>query len=54
MLEHDYELSYYDRASAIYTKEKLMDRLDDSGTATPMQVDPGEFDRAIPDMQDPG
>ncbi|MCH2539513.1 MAG: NADH-quinone oxidoreductase subunit NuoI [Anaerolineales bacterium] len=54
VLEHDYELSYYDRASAIYTKEKLMDRLDDSGTATPMQVDPGEFDRAIPDMQDPG
>ena len=54
VLEHDYELSYYDRASALYTKEKLMDRLDDSGTATPMQVDPGEFDRAIPDMQDPG
>ncbi len=53
VLEHDYELSYYDRASAIYTKDKLLARCEGAGATTPMQVEPGAFDRAIPDMQDP-
>ena len=53
VLKHDYELSYYDRASAIYTKEKLLARSEAAGATTPMKVEPGAFDRAIPDMQDP-
>ena len=53
VLEHDYELSFYDRASAIYTKDKLLVSSEGSSATTPMQVEAGAFDRAIPDMQDP-
>ena len=53
VLEHDYELSFYDRESAIYTKEKLLVRSEVAAATTPMQVEPGAFERAIPDMQDP-
>ena len=53
VLEHDYELSFVDRASAIYTKEMLIVPVPDAGAPTPQQVDAGTFDRAIPDMEDP-
>ena len=53
VLEQNYELSFYDRASAIYTKEMLIVDVPVKGSATPQQVDPGAFDRAIPDMEDP-
>lgn len=53
VLEHDYELSFYDRASAIYTKEMLIVDLPINGQPTPQQVEPGSFDRAIPDMENP-
>jgi len=53
VLEHNYELSFYDRASAIYTKEMLIVDVPVNGSATPQQVEPGTFDRAIPDMVDP-
>jgi NADH-quinone oxidoreductase subunit I len=53
VLEHNYELSFYDRASAIYTKEMLIVDVPVNGNATPQQVEPGAFDRAIPDMEDP-
>ena len=53
VLEHNYELSFYDRASAIYTKEMLIVDVPVNGSATPQQVEPGTFDRAIPDMEDP-
>ncbi len=53
VLEHNYELSFYDRASAIYTKEMLIVDVPVNGAATPQQVEPGSFDRSIPDMEDP-
>jgi NADH-quinone oxidoreductase subunit I len=53
VLEHSYELSFYDRASAIYTKEMLIVDVPVNGQVTPQQVEPGAFDRAIPDMEDP-
>ena len=53
VLEHNYELSFYDRTSAIYTKEMLLVDLPVNGRPTPQQVEPGTFDRAIPDMKDP-
>ncbi|NCF69037.1 MAG: NADH-quinone oxidoreductase subunit NuoI [Anaerolineaceae bacterium] len=53
VLEHSYELSFYDRASAIYTKEMLIVDVPVNGQVTPQEVEPGAFDRAIPDMEDP-
>ena len=53
VLEHSYELSFYDRASAIYDKQKLIVDVPVNGTVTPQRVEPGTFDRAIPDMEDP-
>jgi len=53
VLEHNYELSFYDRASAIYTKEMLIVDVPVNGSATPQEVEPGSFDRSIPDMEDP-
>lgn len=53
VLEDNYELSFYDRASALYTKEMLID-VDPAGTpSTPRQTPPGVFTRSIPDMANP-
>ena len=54
-LTHDYaELSFTDRRSAIYTKELLIDSpLPSVGQETPQKVEPGAFNRAIPDMENP-
>ena len=52
MMEHEYELSLYDRASAIYTKDMLL--VPPAGAPdTPQQVAPGSFNRSIPDMHNP-
>ena len=53
VLEHNYELSYYDRRSAIYGKDKLLVPVPEGGKPTPMNVEAGKFDRAIPEMNDP-
>jgi NADH-quinone oxidoreductase subunit I len=53
VLEHNYELSFYDRASSIYTKEMLIVPVPPGGEVTPQQVEPGTFDRSIPDMENP-
>lgn len=53
VLEHDYELSFHERREAIYTKEKLIAPVPPGGNPTPQKVEPGTFDRAIPDMEDP-
>lgn len=53
LLKHDYELSFYDRAGAIYTKDMLIVDVPVNGTPTPQSVEPGSFDRSIPDMDDP-
>jgi NADH-quinone oxidoreductase subunit I len=53
VLEHDYELSFSSRSGAIYTKDMLIVDVPINAVGTPQQVDPGSFDRAIPDMEDP-
>jgi NADH-quinone oxidoreductase subunit I len=53
VLEEHYELSFYDRASAIYTKEMLLVPPPPGAEDTPQKVAPGEFNRAIPEMADP-
>ena len=53
VLEDKYELSFVDRESAIYTKEMLIVDVPITGVQTPQQVEPGTFDRSIPDMADP-
>ncbi len=53
VLEHNYELSFYDRPGAIYTKEMLLVDIPINVQGTPQQVEPGSFDRAIPDMENP-
>lgn len=53
VLESNYELSYTDRESSIFTKDKLIVPVPEGGRATPQKVKPGTFDRSIPDMKDP-
>ncbi|HEC22463.1 MAG TPA: NADH-quinone oxidoreductase subunit NuoI [Chloroflexi bacterium] len=53
VLEDHYELSFYDRASAIYTKEMLLVPPPPGAEGTPRKVEPGTFNRAIPEMEDP-
>jgi NADH-quinone oxidoreductase subunit I len=53
VLEDNYELSFFDRASTIYTKEMLIVPVPPGGQPTPQQTQPGEFDRSIPDMANP-
>ena len=53
ILGDNYELSFYDRESAIYTKERLIVPTPENGKPTPQEVEPGAFDRSIPIMQDP-
>ena len=53
VLEHNFELSFYDRPGAIYTKEMLLVDAAIGIQSTPREVEPGSFDRAIPDMENP-
>lgn len=53
VLEHNYELSFYDRESAIYTKDMLIVPPPTGTQGTPIKVEPGMFDRAIPEMENP-
>ena len=52
VLEHDYELSYYNRRSAIITKDQLLvaPPAPDKNTPRPMQ-DPGNLYAAIPPVK---
>jgi len=52
-LGHEYRLSFTERREAIYTKEMLIDPVVDGSAATPQVVEPGAFNRAIPDMPNP-
>lgn len=53
VLGHNYELSFTDRRSAIYTKERLLVPVAPGAAATPMRVPAGAFPRAVPAMEDP-
>ena len=53
VLEHEFRLSFTDRRDAIYTKEQLLEAPPSGVPATPQQTEPGQFTRAIPEMEDP-
>ena len=53
VLGKNYEMSFSDRAGAIYTKDMLLEMATSDGGETPQKVSPGSFDRSIPDMEDP-
>jgi len=53
VLGDNYELSFTDRASAIYTKDMLLDPVPPAGQPTPQKTPPGMYTRSIPEMKDP-
>ena len=53
VLGDNYELSFYDRRSAIYTKESLLEPVPTLDMTTPRKVEAGVFTRSVPEMKDP-
>jgi NADH-quinone oxidoreductase subunit I len=53
VLGDNYELSFTDRRSAIYTKEMLLEPVIEGGQPTPQVTEPGKFWKSIPNMKDP-
>jgi len=53
VLGDNYELSFYDRESAIYTREMLLEPVPTVDMTTPRKVDEGVFTRSVPEMKDP-
>jgi len=53
ILGDNYELSFYDRRSAIYTKDMLLEPVDSPEKLTPQKTEPGKYSRrSIPEMKD--
>ena len=53
VLGDNYELSFYDRRSAIYNKQMLIAPVEPGGSTTPQKTEPGVFTRSIPLMENP-
>lgn len=53
ILGDNYELSFSDRAQAIYVKDMLIEPVAENGLPTPQKVEPGKYNRSIPVMQNP-
>lgn len=53
VLGDNYELSFTDRRGSIYTKEMLLETVQDGGKTTPQVTEPGVYTRSIPVMEDP-
>jgi len=53
VLGDQYELSFTDRASSIYTKEMLLEPVAEGGKPTPQKTPEGVYTRAVPEMKDP-
>jgi NADH-quinone oxidoreductase subunit I len=53
VLGDNYELSFTDRRSAIYTKEMLIEPVAEGGKPTPQKVEPGVYTRSVPKMENP-
>lgn len=54
VLGDNYELSFFDRRSSIYTKEMLLEPVPATEMLTPQQTEPGKFNRrSVPEMNDP-
>jgi NADH-quinone oxidoreductase subunit I len=52
-LHDNYELSFTSRREAIYGREQLLVPVPEGGKPTPQKVEPGQFTRSIPLMEDP-
>lgn len=54
VLGDNYELSFYDRRSSIYTKEMLLEPVASPEMLTPQKTEPGKYTRrSVPEMNDP-
>ena len=54
VLGDNYELSFYDRRSSIYTKDMLLESVPSPELLTPQKTEPGKYSRrSVPDMNDP-
>ena len=53
VLEDNYELSFTIRQDAIYPKELLIEPASAGTLTTPQKVQPGIFNRSVPQMKDP-
>jgi len=53
VLEKEYELSYFDRKSAIFTKEMLSVKVPAGVQPTPQKTEPGTYTRSVPQMKNP-
>jgi NADH-quinone oxidoreductase subunit I len=54
ILGDNYELSFFDRRSAIYTKDMLLEPVASPDLLTPQKVEPGKYNRrSVPLMKDP-
>jgi NADH-quinone oxidoreductase subunit I len=53
VLGDNYEMSFTERKSAIYTREMLLVPVSEGGKPTPQKVEPGVYNRSIPVMENP-
>lgn len=53
VLGDNYELSFTDRRSPIYTKEMLLETVREGAHPTPQKTEPGKYTRSIPVMKNP-
>jgi NADH-quinone oxidoreductase subunit I len=53
VLGDNYEISFTDRRSSIYTKELLIDPVPAGIQPTPRKTEPGVYTRSVPEMKDP-
>jgi NADH-quinone oxidoreductase subunit I len=53
VLGDNYELSFTDRTSSIYTREMLLEPVPEGAKPTPQETPPGVFTRSVPEMLDP-
>ena len=54
VLGDNYELSFYDRRSSIYTKDMLLESVPSPEMLTPQKTEPGKYTRrSVPEMNDP-
>jgi len=53
VLGDNYELSFGDRASSIYTKDMLLEPVKSPELLTPQKTPAGVYNRSVPEMKDP-
>ncbi|MBE0699850.1 MAG: 4Fe-4S binding protein, partial [Anaerolineaceae bacterium] len=53
VLRDQYELSYFDREGSIYTKEMLIEPVNEGSKPTPQVTEPGKYTKSVPVMLDP-